>query len=529
MVIDIPVFDRLDDYVFHYADVRPDEDALLFEDRRITYAEFARMVRLWARAMAAHGVRRGDRVAMLSTTRPEHLFCLLAVAHIGAIWVGLNPRFTRSEMRRVLVDARPKLLFALPRFEERDFREDIESLAAEVTGIERVVSLGAPFGSAYSCDEFIEHGAAIVSDAALVGLHAAVTGEDTPLLVYTSGSSGLPKGVLLRNRALVTRSLTQNRHWPVFPPRTVNYLPINHIGGVHWISAFVLVGGGCERLVERFKPADLIDLVERDQLNILLQPPTAYQMMSEHPRFGTAELASLEWVVWSGGAMPADTVKRFRRSGLRLGCSYGQTETTGSVVYLDNNADDEVLTTAIGRPDPPGSVRICDEAGSLCPADSIGEIQVVPQLVMGGYLNKPVETGAAFTDDGWLKTGDLGAWRGDGMIRFVGRASDGFKSGGYNIYPREIEIALEEHPGVQLAAVVGVPDPLYDRVGCAFLLLEPGGEIGTNELQAWCRERLANYKVPKRFIIRTELPLLAIGKVDKAALRNEAAEVAGGG
>jgi acyl-CoA synthetase (AMP-forming)/AMP-acid ligase II len=367
-----------------------------------------------------------------------------------------------------------------------------------------------------------------VSDAALAELHAAVTGEDTPLLVYTSGSSGLPKGVLLRNQALVTRSLTQNKHWPVFPPRTVNYLPINHIGGVHWISAFVLVGGGCERLVQRFKPGDLIELVERDRLNILLQPPTSYQMLSEYEGFGTSKLASLEWLVWSGGAMPADTVKRFRRPGLRLGCSYGQTETTGSVVYSDDKADHEALTTAIGRPDPPGSVRICDEAGNLCPVDSIGEIQVVPQFVMGGYLNKPVETAEAFTLDRWLKTGDLGAWRSDGMIRFVGRASDGFKSGGYNIYPREIEMALEEHPAVQLAAVVGVPDPLYDRVGCAFLLLESGARLGTEELRAWCRKRLANYKVPKRFLVRTELPLLAIGKVDKAALRKEAVEAAGG-
>jgi acyl-CoA synthetase (AMP-forming)/AMP-acid ligase II len=221
-------------------------------------------------------------------------------------------------------------------------------------------------------------------------------------------------------------------------------------------------------------------------------------------------------------------VKRFQRQDLRLGCSYGQTETTGSVVYSDDSASHDALTTAIGRPDPPGSVRICDEAGTLCPADTIGEIQVVPKFVMAGYLNKPIETADAFTPDRWLKTGDLGAWNSDGTIRFVGRASDGFKSGGYNIYPREIERALEEHPGIQLAAVVGVPDALYDRVGYAFLLLEAGARLGTEELQAWCRDRLANYKVPKRFIVREELPLLAIGKVDKAALRQEAAEMVGG-
>jgi fatty-acyl-CoA synthase len=522
----LPTFARLDDYVFHYGAVRSAEEALLFENQRITYAQFAHSVRLWARAMVAHGVRRGDRVAMLSTTRPEHLFCLMAAAHIGAIWVGLNPRFTRGEMKRVLVDASPKLLFALPSFEERDFRQDIDALAEEVDGIDTVVSLGPSFGRAISCDSFIECGVADVQESVLAELHEAVTGEDTPLLVYTSGSSGLPKGVLLRNEALVTRSLTQNRHWPVFPPRTVNYLPINHIGGVHWISAFVLIGGGCERLVERFKPADLLELVEQDRLNILLQPPTAYQMLCEHESFRTGKLSGLKWVVWSGGAMPSDTIKRFLRPGLRLGCSYGQTETTGSVVYSGNNADHEALTTAIGRPDPPGSVRICDEAGNLCRAGSIGEIQVMPRFVMAGYLNKPIETSEAFTADRWLKTGDLGAWRSDGMIRFVGRASDGFKSGGYNIYPREIEMALEEHPAVQLAAVVGVPDPLYDCVGCAFLLLERGSRLGTEELQGWCRERLANYKVPKRFIFRSELPLLAIGKVDKAALRKEALEAA---
>jgi acyl-CoA synthetase (AMP-forming)/AMP-acid ligase II len=302
----------------------------------------------------------------------------------------------------------------------------------------------------------------------------------------------------------------------------VNYLPINHIGGVHWISSFVLVGGGCLRLLERFRPADMIPMIRADRLNILMQVPTAYQLLSEQPDFGAPALAGLEWIVWSGGAMATETVRRFMLPGLKLGCSFGQTETTGSVIYSDREAGLEALTTTVGRPEPAGSVRICDEAGKPCAVGIVGEIQVVPDWVMHKYMNKPKETQEAFTGDGWLRMGDLAAWQADGSIRFVGRASDGFKSGGYNIYPREIELALEEHPRIQAVAVVGVPDALYDRVGHAFVVTESGRDVSVGELQAWCRERLANYKIPKRFTFRSELPVLPIGKVDKAALRREA-------
>jgi fatty-acyl-CoA synthase len=523
-MLTIPELTRLADYVFHYARQTPLKEAVLFEDQRITYEQLARTVQLWAQAMLAWGVERGDRVAFLSTTRPEHLFCFFAAAHIGAVWVGLNPRFTQAEMRRVLVDAEPVLLFSLPAFEDRDFRGDVGALATEVASIRSVVSLGSPFGCAVSLEQFLERGTQEVAVQQLAAASDAVMGRDTPLLVYTSGSSGVPKGVLLTNEALVQRSRTQNSHWPLSPPRTVNHMPINHIGSVHWISAFVLIGGGCVRLLERFRPSDMLNMIKEDRLNILMQVPTAYQLLSEQRDFGAASLATIRWVTWSGGAMATETVRKFTLPGIKLGCSYGQTETTGSVVYSDDDASLEGLTTTVGRPDPQGEVRIHDEAEQSCPPGTVGEIQVAPRFVMHSYLSKSRETAKAFTSDGWLKTGDLAAWLSDGTIRFVGRASDGFKSGGYNIYPREVELALEEHPMVQAAAVVGVPDPLYDRVGYAFIVPHARCEISTADLQAWCRERLANYKIPKRFAFRTELPVLPIGKIDKAALQQEAAQ-----
>ena len=224
----------------------------------------------------------------------------------------------------------------------------------------------------------------------------------------------------------------------------------------------------------------------------------------------------MQLIIWSGSAAPRDLILQLREICPNLSSSYGLTESVGSVTYAVGTDDLDILADTIGFPCPAYEFRLASPEGVEVGVGEPGEIQVRGDFIMLGYWNRPEATSEAIDAEGWLHTGDLGVSRPDGAIRLIGRLKEMFKSGGYNVYPREIEIALESHPAVRLAAVIGVPDPVYSEVGHAFVVADG---ITEAELREHCRTRLANYKVPKRFTIRSDLPLLPIGKIDKRALR----------
>jgi fatty-acyl-CoA synthase len=274
--------------------------------------------------------------------------------------------------------------------------------------------------------------------------------------------------------------------------------------------------------MESFDPVGSLDAIERERLNVWGGVPTMLQLCVETPGFDRRDLSSLEYVLWGGAAAPRPLLERLARLGVKLATSYGMTESTGSVTYTDLDADLDTLAETVGRPHPGYQVRLAREDGRPCAPGEEGEIRVRGDFVMLGYFNRPEATAETLDAEGWLHTGDVAVARADGNWRLVGRKSEMFKSGGYNVYPREIEIALESHPGVAMAAVVGVPDPLYQEVGHAFVLPRGDTEPSEAELRAFLRERLANYKVPKRLFVRRELPMLPIGKIDRVRLAEEA-------
>lgn len=221
--------------------------------------------------------------------------------------------------------------------------------------------------------------------------------------------------------------------------------------------------------------------------------------------------------------MPAEIIARLLTICPRLATNYGMTETSSAITVVEPTSDVEVLANSVGFPFPGVEVRVVDEAGRLAAPGDSGEIQTRSAMNFLGYWRKPEATAAAFTSDGWFRTGDLGVWRADRRLKVVGRMKEMYKSGGYNVYPREIECVLESHPAVALAAVVAAPDPLWQEVGVAYVA--PRVPVTAADLEAHCRERLANYKVPKRIVIEPDLPLLPIGKVDKRALAERAQAV----
>ena len=525
MSADVSMLQRLSDYPEYYANHKPDNEAVVLGDLRLNYRDFAQRIDQCAKALLAAGVSHGDRVATLSNPHPDALVIWLACARIGAIWVGLNTRSQYSELAYIVSDAQPTLLFSICFFEGRDFIEDIDGLMAEFDCLSSSILLDE---SQMQSDElqllcfeaFLQSGDNC-EDAVFTQAIDAVSPDDPALVVYTSGSTGQPKGALLSHHNIIVSALTQCQQWSAEPLRILNNMPINHLGGAVQIAAYALVAGGTNVMMERFSATGTFPLIVSERITVIHQTSTMYQMMLDKDDPSQYDLTSLQLLIWSGSACPKDLITKLRVICSNLYTSYGQTETGGEVLYSPVGTPDDLLAITVGLPPKGVITRLADAEGKLVAKGEAGEIQVKSDMNMLGYWQRPEATKEAFTRDGWLRTGDLAEQLGNGYYRIVGRLKEMYKSGGYNIYPREIEILLESHPAVAIAAVVSVPDPLYSEVGHAFILLEENQRITEQELKNFCRDKLANYKIPKRFILRDSLPMLPIGKVDKNTLKEQ--------
>ncbi len=512
----------ISDYPRHWAAVAPEREAVVFEGARWRYQELADRVDRCAKALLAAGVGRGDRVATLSPPHPDFYVTFLATVSIGAIWFGLNPRYQRRELEYAVTDASPKLVFARTRIQDRDYRDELAAMLETGPSIERMVLLdGDGAAPRQSYLDFLTAGATI-SDSDLAAARAAVDPLAPCLIVYTSGTTGNPKGALINHHSLVYIGRVQNATWRVDPHRVINNLPINHIGCVGDLTCDTLVPGGTLFFQEQFDPEAMLGLVQSERITLFGHVPTALQLIASTPTFDTTDFSSVQLIIWEGAAAPVDLIHRLRAKCPELSNAYGMTETVGCVTYTFDSDDLDVLADSVGWPVPEFGVRIATADGAPRPSGEPGEIQVKGDFVTLGYWNRPEATRELFTADGWLRTGDLAVERPDGAYRLIGRLKEMFKSGGYNVYPREIEQVLETHPAVAMAAVIGVPDPLYQEVGHAFLLVPSGRAIPDDELERHCRAQLANYKIPKRFTVSTEFPMLPIGKIDKQALKRGA-------
>lgn len=503
----IPQLANLADYVDHWAEETP--DALLDDDgkRSRSYAQGSLDINRCARALTATGIRAGDRVAVLTTPRPEYLTLLAALGRIGAVWVGLNPSYKRGEIEHVLTDSAPSLVVSLDHYRG----EPVDGVIAELAP--RLISIESGWA------EFMALG------AGQPGPTHQTDPTQPALIVYTSGSTGKPKGAVISQGAYMAGCYLQGSRYFHSPAKVLAYLPVNHVAGLLDLTGVPLSMGAALHYLADFDPETALRLIDSEAITMWGGVPTVMQVASAHPHWATTDFSALRHLVWGGSPMPISLVPTLRQTGARLGTVYGLTEDCVASSYADADASDEQLANAIGRPDPRLDYRI-DSPGPGQP----GELLLRNPCVMTEYLHQPEATAEAFTEDGFLRTGDIAVLRPDGLIELVGRSKEMFKSGGYNVYPREVEQALEEHPAVEIAVVVDVPDEKYYQVGHAFVLPAAGQPSPKPaELLAHCKERLAGYKIPKAIEIVTELPFIAIGKVDRVSLRKQASTGWGSG
>jgi acyl-CoA synthetase (AMP-forming)/AMP-acid ligase II len=496
----------------------PNAVALVFGERRISYRELMQQVDRLAAALLAAGVRKGDRVAMLSTPHPDFVVSVLAASSIGAIWLGLNPRYRLPELQHCVLDSSPKILLARQSLLGRSYEAEINALRASCESLEHVVLFDdpAPIAGATAMATFLDRGSS-VSARQLDLERSDVAGQDPCLLVYTSGSTGAPKGALLHHCGIIDFANLCNSLWPLTPHRVINYFPINHIGSVVDCMMPCLTAGGTQIMLEQFDPLACLELMERERVTLWGSVPSVFQMQLALPDFVRFDLSSVQLIAWGGAPMSRETIERLQAVCPNLASNYGMTETSSAITIIEPTSDLDILANTVGRPRPGIEMRLVDQDDQLVGCDRPGEIQVRSSSNFLGYWQQADATAAAFTADAFFRTGDLGERRSDGRIRLIGRLREMYKSGGYNVYPREVEAVIEAHPGVATAAVVSVPDRLWQEVGVAYVV--PRASITTEQIEQHCRERLANYKLPKHIVLTENLPLLPIGKVDKRALR----------
>jgi len=499
----------------------PDRVVFHSREKAVTYRELSDAVDQCARAMLASGLTKGDCVAVLSPQRTEVFITFFAAARLGLLWLGVNPKYQIREMRHVISDAKPKMFMGIKELDGRDYSAEIESLRQEFKNLDNFIGFdgGGPYD--ISLDDWMTHNSC--DQTHYNNAKASVTNTVDTMLIYTSGSSGTPKGVLLPQKAIFKRAIIEGEVFPVKTyPRIMCPLPITHVGGIIVLPLYAMVGGGTTILMETFNLDEYVETLIEGKVNILGAVPAMHMLMTRHPKFSLKLLDNIDWLLWSGAKMPDEAVKIFYNAGCNLGSTYGTTESSASVTFATKDTSSlEVMMHTIGRPVPDGEVRIANEE-QLCAPGETGELQIRPEYSMSGYLNNPEATKAAFTKDGWYRTGDLGNIRTDGNIEFTSRMSEMYVSGGYNVYPLEVEQALEAHESVVLCAVIEIADEVYGEVGWAYIIPKPGMELVEDEIRTFAYSQMANYKVPRKFFIEAQLPMLPIGKIDKVALKKRA-------
>ena len=496
---------RLEEVARH----RPDKPAIIFGEQRITYGELWDRVARLANGLTRAGVCPGARIACLTTNHPAFLETYFAASVIGAIFVPLNFRLAQTELRFQIEDAEPSVLILGATQEDCpvSFLQELRTKALKIFRIETGKETG---GGSY--EELL--GGGPPPDRS--GPGRAFSPEDPQLIMYTSGTTGMPKGALLPFRKTLYNSLNAQCFFELKEDDTVLIaVPLFHSLGLNILSVPVLFQGGTVVLLERFEPAATLEAIARHRVTFFGAVPTIYKRLLDHGLEG-GDLSSLRFGFTAGAPIPVSLIQAYHRRGILLKQGFGQTE---SSILCCLDAQDAIRKAgSVGTPVVHAEVRVVNERFEEVAPGETGEIVAQGPIVMLGYWRRARETEKAFQGP-WLRTQDLAVRDEEGFISLVGRSGDMYISGGENVYPEEIERVYPSHPDVEEIAVVGVPDPDLGEVGLAFVVLREGGTLDEEALKAHARGRLSRYKIPRRFVQVSSLPRTVTGKVQKYRLR----------
>ena len=489
------------------ADRRGDHPALVGASRTLTYAQLHENANRVAHALTDLRVGEQGRVAYLDLNNPEFFEVMVGAARVGAAITPVNFRLTPTEIGRIVHDAGSRVLVVGPAFEAM-----LPTIEAEAPGLVRVVRTG---------DDYLSW----IGSASAEDTGRASTSDDVVLQLYTSGTTGLPKGVMLTN-GNCSGLMDVAEAWGVDETSvSMVAMPLFHIGGSGWANV-ALARGGTDVLVPMIDPAALVDSIERDGITNAFLVPAVLQMMCAVPGVEDRDFSSLRSIAYGASPITSAALTRalevFRAPLFQV---YGLTETTGAITELSASDHDpggprQHLMRSAGKPYPWVEMKAVDPVtGGDCPPGEVGEIWTRSRQNSPGYWNKPADTAASFDAEGWLHTGDAGYLDDEGFVFLTDRIKDMIVSGAENVYPIEVESALSEHPDVADVAVIGVPDERWGETVKAIVVRREGSTLTDEELMTWARERIAGFKRPRSVDFVDELPRNPSGKLLKRVLR----------
>jgi len=471
------------------------------------------------RALISVGIASGDRVAIWAPNTHEWIAAALAIHSAGAVLVPVNTRMKGMEVGDILEQSGARLLFSIGEFLDTYFPDVLKGHLPDC--VERIVVLRGARGGDTGWDDFLALAERTPQEQAL-SRAAAVTPESASDLMFTSGTTGRPKGVMTCHG----QNLRAFEYWSATvglnsDDRYLVVAPFFHTFGYKagWLAA--LIRGATIVPHQVFDAGQVLERISRDRISVLPGPPALYLSMLAHPQLAQYDLSTLRVAVTGASAIAPSLVERmWSELGFKVVVTaYGLTESCGFATICLPEDDAETVANTCGRALPGTEVRIVDSKGVALPAGEAGEVVIRGYNVMMGYFNNP-QASLEAVSDGWLHTGDIGTLDEQGCLRITDRLKDMFIVGGFNCYPAEIERLLVAHPAIAQVAVVGVPDPRMGEVGKAFVVLRSGAKLSEEDLLRWSREHMTNYKVPRSVQFLDELPISAAGKVVRYQLRN---------
>ncbi|HVC03090.1 MAG TPA: long-chain fatty acid--CoA ligase [Candidatus Acidoferrales bacterium] len=481
--------------------------AMIFGDRITTYGELTSRVTRLAHLLRAAGVSEGARVAYLGANHPALLESLFATAMLGAVFVPLNARLTVPEIDFMLADSGVSLLI---------FGMSCAGIVDTLDATTRPSLIAVEGG----------HGAALDYESALAGadhepMHEAVDLDAPCMIMYTSGTTGRPKGAVLSHNNIIWNCLNVLVDVDLRSDEvTLVTAPMFHTAALNMTCLPTLLKGGRLVIEPRFDPEAVIDVIQQRGVTLLFGVPTMFAALTESPRWANADLSSLRLLLCGGAPVPASLITTYQQRGLAFVQGYGMTETAPGALMVDPALGRQVAGAA-GVAHFFTDVRIVrEDLGDAAPGEP-GEVVIAGPNVMQRYWGRADATQRAFVGGDWFRSGDIAVADQDGVITIVDRLKDVYISGGENVYPAEVEKALCDHPRVSEAAVIGVADGTWGEVGKAFVVLSPGEPVDAAQLNAYLRGRVAGYKVPRSFVFVDALPHTGSGKVLKSQLPRE--------